>query len=463
MSYEKQTFLDEIIDENGDIVQEGTVLKAENLEHIEDGIVALDEKINGNDKPTYEEVPFLQVYEKGYNYVVTSNGRLFVSNNEYINTYVYQVFAGKKYRFNGESIVGCDYSYVLAQSVYDRPSSGFNTGAIYTFIHSETEVGVVHEYEVVPESDGYLYVQLIPEYEPFMFEVIDNLGDSFGASYTVADDGNGIEISYPYGNNTLTVVLNKRGGNNLFDFRKISTKTETLFDASLSDWHSPFVVAAVENINGDTPNNQYFTGGNHQTNNNSSGGAVTARTSMLQFYADGRLVTFGKSGNASKIEMRWTNMVQGYNTSKADGSGREILQENHILTFVNGKFEASVELIALENVVMKTYYGLQGIITNAWPKTRYIGGTNRAEYTGASESGDMTTYCMECYSNKHKMRIEIDPLLDLGRRADAFASGTKGAFSTDYGKCYFTVINKEISMMENDAYHLRGAYTFLSY
>lgn len=45
MSYEKQTFLDEIIDENGAVVQEGTVLKAEHLQHIEDGIEALETKI----------------------------------------------------------------------------------------------------------------------------------------------------------------------------------------------------------------------------------------------------------------------------------------------------------------------------------------------------------------------------------------------------------------------------------
>ena len=44
MAYEKQTFLDEIKDENGNVTQEGTVLKAENLNHIEDGIVEAEKK-----------------------------------------------------------------------------------------------------------------------------------------------------------------------------------------------------------------------------------------------------------------------------------------------------------------------------------------------------------------------------------------------------------------------------------
>lgn len=38
MSYEKQTFLDQIVDSDGNITQEGTVLKAEHLNHIENGL-----------------------------------------------------------------------------------------------------------------------------------------------------------------------------------------------------------------------------------------------------------------------------------------------------------------------------------------------------------------------------------------------------------------------------------------
>lgn len=45
MGYEKQTFLDEIIDENGNTVQDGTVLTADHLNHIEDGIVANENEL----------------------------------------------------------------------------------------------------------------------------------------------------------------------------------------------------------------------------------------------------------------------------------------------------------------------------------------------------------------------------------------------------------------------------------
>lgn len=40
MAYEKQTFIDKVKDALGNVLVEGTKLKAEHLNHIEDGIVA---------------------------------------------------------------------------------------------------------------------------------------------------------------------------------------------------------------------------------------------------------------------------------------------------------------------------------------------------------------------------------------------------------------------------------------
>jgi hypothetical protein len=412
----------------------------------------------------------VRIYEKGFCYVVESTGKVFISGDEYMDTAAYQVYAGKKYRFKGKTNNSCQYTYAMGPTLYDRPESGFNAGVVYTHVQHEAVSEEMYEYEIIPESDCYLYVQCgdvgssFPNVDPgqnlVAVTVIPSSKSSVGAKYAVSSDGNGIEISYPYSEDTLTVTLNKRGGNNLFDFRKIETNTEKLFDASSSDWHAPFVVAAVNNADGDTPENQYFTGGNHQTNNTGTGGAVTARTSALQFYADGKLLSAGDAGNAIKVEMRWTNLVQGYNTTKADGNGREILQENHTLTFANGKFETYVEVIPLEAVTMKTWYGLQAVVGSKYPNIRYPGSANRGEYQGNSESGDSTACVMDCYGDAHRMRIEVDPVFDLGKRSESFAIGTKGAFSTEYGKCYFTIVNKDVSMAAGDMYCLRGSYEF---
>lgn len=401
------------------------------------------------------------VYLNGDIYI--ANSRVYVKTGMYgfTDVIVCAVSAGRKYRFDAYTVFGAETAYALGSGVYDRPADGYNTGVPY--ISSDDKEEGKYSYEIIPETDCYLYVQyrtsLGIDPNKVVYEVTGGTGKKNNyPEFAVSADGNGIEISYPYGRDVLTVLLKKRGGNNLFDFYTLKTGAEMLCD-STTDWHSPFIVAAVDNADGDTPENKYFTGGNHQTNNSGSGGAVTARTSELVFYADGKIVDAGETGHADVIEMRWTNMVQGYNTSKADGSGREILRENHVLTFTNGKFESYVELVPLENVILSTYYGLQGIL-RAWDKIRYPGGTNRAEYTGDSESGDSTTYCIDCRGESHLMRIELDPLFDLGKRENTFVTGTRGAFSESYGKCYFTVVNTEVSMAAGDMYCLRGAYTF---
>jgi hypothetical protein len=43
MKYEKQTFVNQVVDANGNVVQKGTTLKAEHLNHIEDGIAMVAE------------------------------------------------------------------------------------------------------------------------------------------------------------------------------------------------------------------------------------------------------------------------------------------------------------------------------------------------------------------------------------------------------------------------------------
>ena len=42
MAYEKQSFVDHKVDANGNVVTQGTTIKAEHFNHIEDGIKSLD-------------------------------------------------------------------------------------------------------------------------------------------------------------------------------------------------------------------------------------------------------------------------------------------------------------------------------------------------------------------------------------------------------------------------------------
>ena len=59
------------------------------------------------------------------------------------------------------------------------------------------------------------------------------------------------------------------------------------------------------------------------------------------------------------------------------------------------------------------------------------------------------------------MRLSVDPLYDLGKRDDDFATGNRGMFTTTARKIYFTIINTPVPMTAGDLFALRGAYEFV--
>jgi hypothetical protein len=163
------------------------------------------------------------------------------------------------------------------------------------------------------------------------------------------------------------------GGNQLFDFcrwyylkRKfgcISTNLDNAVQIQINgtDYFGPYKVFAVNNIDGDLPSSDDFTGGNHQYNNQGSGSTATARCASITLDVDGATdVGEEYNGFADKIVIHWTNYVQATNTKKADGTGREVLREDYEMSFDGVKFVVKNAITALEAIKITTYYGLQG-------------------------------------------------------------------------------------------------------
>lgn len=412
------------------------------------------------------------VYEGAANYAVTSSGKLFCKLNDSLTTAIYEVKAGKTYEFTANALNDCATAFAFADGIYimNWEADKWNEGKTYSNYTNETEGK--YRYIITPESDCYLYIQTSSSIDPNTNLIKAKETDS-PVKYSVYENGEGIELSYKYGDDMLTVRLCKRGGNNLFDFRKVFTSKEVLFDSNASDWHSPFVVRALDAVaDGDNINSKYFTGGNHQNNNTYKGGTPTARGTSLDFFADGKKLSADEYGVANTIEMRWTNMVQGYNTSKADGTGREILKENHILKFVNGKFEAYVELVPLETVFISKYYGLQAVL-GAYTKVRFLNGgglTGRGEKaiptSGTVSSGSTKTSLVKYYNDSHALIMEIDTSLDMGTKDTIFFADKSDSGSAEYGafiangKSYFNIINKNCCLGADQMCCLRGSWEF---
>lgn len=295
--------------------------------------------------------------------------------------------------------------------------------------------------------------------------------DGFTLPIQYKIDEEQISIACGYGQSDILIVLKKKGGNNLFDFygfytfergKDIGTLAENelkTIQVTTSDWHAPFIVKAVNNADGDNPSSGEFTGGNHEYTNTGSGGTPTAKSLYVRFYIDGEQKTSG-FGRCSNIRMEWANEVQAANTKKADGSGRSVLREYHVMTFDGFSFTTNVELVPLEDITMGRWYGLQtNNSRSVYTDVKYVGAVNRQVYRTDenSESGNKLTNAIECYGNDDKITLEVDRTYDLGN--GSLMSDESGMFASNYGKCYCFII-RDKDMKANNHYYLRGKYTF---
>ena len=285
--------------------------------------------------------------------------------------------------------------------------------------------------------------------------------------------GTTIEISHAYSSaKDIVVTMQKFGGNDLFDLKSVNTIPKGADPATAartqiwdnpSDAFSPYVVAAVNNIDGDSQT-VTFTGGQHQYNNTGSGSTPTARTVSVAFYADKREVSDGETGNATHFRIVWENRVQGYNTKKSDGTGREILKVIHTADFNGEDIKVSTNICPLEDVKMTTFYGFQFYAGSLYPAIRYFDSTNRLVNTiesssSSSNSGDLVGYSFQAanITNGDCAQVSIDPLFDLGKRN--YATGQNAMF-VSYNKAYFSIVRNETSMSGGSLYSLKGAYKF---
>lgn len=206
------------------------------------------------------------------------------------------------------------------------------------------------------------------------------------------------------------------------------------------DWHAPYIVKALQNIDGDDITSTNFTGGNHAYNNTGVG-IPTGRTAWVNFYADGYQLTEG-NGECDTFCIRWCNMIQGYNTRKADGTGREILSEIIEMKFDGEKFVSTTKIVPLENIAIELWYGLQINGLESYPQINFIGDSNLKtdNYKNSPKGKSKNTNAIICRNaNDDLVIMSVDTSIDLGRREHY--NGTTGIFTQSYGKAYCNIIN----------------------
>lgn len=285
--------------------------------------------------------------------------------------------------------------------------------------------------------------------------------------------GSDLMIKKKY-NSTSDIVIefDHVGGNNLFNFKSIFLIPNTdsipnddfdrshaidTWNASVSDWIGPYKVAAVNNIDGDNPASNYFTGGNHRTTNTSVGGGVTATEIALTFAADKMPISDDIITGCDEVIIKWTNLVQAFNTSKADGSGRGVLTETWTFTINEDIIKVHNNIEALEEVTLITYYGLQA--TASGMSFRYYGGANREVYAASDSivSGNNTCRIVNIFNTNFNMEMSIDPI-GLG----LLTNNAGSSFTNSSSKLYVYLVNQmhPVSMAANEHYDVEGSYIF---
>lgn len=289
-------------------------------------------------------------------------------------------------------------------------------------------------------------------------------------NYVSFVDGNCV-VTAPYGENENVVfTIYQGGGNNLPDIRNVAVvntatgETRTLV-SSATDILSPHIMAVADNADGDNIKDdgtfrQYFTGGNHQYDNSGSGSVATARCESFGVWCDGAPVTDGVHGN--EIIVGWRNYIQAYNTTKADGTGREVLVEDVRLTITGATIKVNVRHTALEDIIRNIYYGLQ-MVTGRFSTIEFIGGSNRGVYGVGNGTNCGNTACRAirlANDTSDVLEIHIDDI-DLGD----FALNTfdHTAFDTTANKSYFNIIKYgALAQAAGEVTTTRGYYHFFA-
>ena len=347
-------------------------------------------------------------------------------------------------------------------------------------INSENliEIGPVHtptyDYEVdVPEGathvacTKYMY-QTLKVYSVELGDIKQPMETTESSTILYTVENKRVWVSTASGIKQIVVgiqVDNDGVGNGLPDIRSIGTadlgiipsdgSVNVLHYAS-SDWIAPFKIRAVNNADGDDVSGDTFTGGSHQYNNQITGSTPTARLVSMKTYIDGKSVSSG-SGYCSSIEVEWVTRIQGSNTRKSDGSGREILEEKVTFTFDGKEWKVRTTLLPLEDLYMDRWYGYQftGINTifNTW---RYVNGATRED--NVDDSGNGKTVAMFAEGEEVSLEMWVDTTIDLGNRElcknygltrSAFKSGNKG---------YFWIVDNSEVLKANNRYYLEGKY-----
>lgn len=306
-------------------------------------------------------------------------------------------------------------------------------------------------------------------------------GKTVGVNYSAEKTVDVFIKDYSKGKDLIVRMWGK-ASNNLPDFGNIGTvendgiyvldsigdKTIASITRGTTDFLSPSVVYAVNNADGDYIGNtdDKLTGGWHGFNNATSGATATARNTKFIVSCDGNPLNIGEKARGNEVTIEITNRLQGSNTEKQDGSGREIVEQYFRITIGDGfKIKVDGEIRALEDIAYQTYYGLS--LYHTMPNDVYFVGsrTERGAKSVASVNrcGDTNCVGIRQVGEENTLEMLFDSSYDLGTQ---YANAWGNSCTMSSNKSYLVLIKgrsdgtERLQLNNGDRVYWRGYYNF---
>ena len=280
-----------------------------------------------------------------------------------------------------------------------------------------------------------------------------------------------------FANKMASAVSNK-----FFDFYSVGTRQRgtrfvsemaTYIDYSTKNGLStsdclllPIIVGAVNNADGDNLTEKWFTGGNHAYGNTATG-SPTLRELSNTVRVDGVLVPIGRQnvrGRVCTIDV--VNNIQGYNTCKENGGGREIIQQRAHIEITNTYIETTIEFVALESVVVYGPFLLAAMNVADMVGYRFVGSQSKRGlyvYDGngnvPSNDDQQINAIRILTADDYLFDVELDLSFGIGTK---LLSNSPNCYVTNSAKAYFTAFasGTQIPLNANDSISYRTRMYF---
>lgn len=263
--------------------------------------------------------------------------------------------------------------------------------------------------------------------------------------------------------------------------KSTENKEKKLYMEMFSDCLMPYKVYANSNsTNSRSEYNQIWTGGWHGAAGDNFELPSSAKNIKFELYVDGKRIEENSNGviNGNEAIIVIENLIDAYNTvdliNGYNGNSRAVLKETQTLTLTDGKISVNTEVEALEDITIKTMYGIAMNVNVVGENTfvKYIGTVNESErllvvggeevYLHNSGVKSENNKCSKVsVTNKYTgdvLEMFLDTSVGLGN-FEYISDTTPMAFATNYKKIYYNLVNgKGLKLKKGEMVSFSGGW-----